>query len=145
MITIGRRDKIDLPDLELFDLEAKIDTGAFGCALHCHHIEVIKRNGQSILNFDLLDPGHPDYEKKIFSFENFSEKAVKSTNGESEKRFTIKTELVIFKKSFTVEFSLTNREQMKVPVLLGRKLLRNHFLVDVDKKNISYNLKTKNK
>ena len=42
MITIGRRDRIDLPQLDLINLEAKVDTGAYGSALHCHHIEIVE-------------------------------------------------------------------------------------------------------
>lgn len=145
MITIGRLDKIDLPQLGLKNLEAKVDTGAYGSALHCHHIEVVEDGSKQVLTFDVLDPDHPEYEKQIFRFEKFGEKVVKNTGGEPENRYTIETEVVIFNQSHLVEFSLTNRAQMKVPVLLGRKFLRKRFLVDVDLKNISYKLKKKKK
>ena len=36
------------------------------------------------------------------------------------------------------EFSLSNRGNLKFPVLLGRKILRNRFLIDVTKKDLSY-------
>jgi hypothetical protein len=49
MIVIGRSDRIDLPELEIFDIEAKVDTGAYGCALHCHHVEIVHRDGKAIL------------------------------------------------------------------------------------------------
>ena len=42
---IGRYDKIDLPQMELVDIDAKIDTGADGSAIHCHHIELVKKKG----------------------------------------------------------------------------------------------------
>lgn len=143
MRTIGRKDRIDLPDLNLFNLEAKIDTGAYGCALHCHHIEVIEVDGNKVLQFDLLDPEHPEYEKEVFRYSNFGEKTVKSTNGESESRYTISSQMVIFETEYNVEFSLTNRATMKIPVLIGRKFLRTRFIVDVVKKNLSYKLKLK--
>ncbi|NJM93841.1 MAG: ATP-dependent zinc protease, partial [Cytophagales bacterium] len=38
-------------------------------------------------------------------------------------------------------FTLTNRSEMKFPVLLGRKLLRRRFLVDVSAHNLSFELK----
>lgn len=141
MQIIGRLDRIDIPELKLFDLDAKIDTGAYGCALHCHHIEVIQIDGIPTLQFDLLDPEHPEYEKEVFHFIEFGEKTVRSTNGKAEHRYTINAQLVIFNKSYPVEFSLTNRAEMRTPVLLGRKFLRKRFLVDVTKKNLSYQQK----
>ncbi len=141
MITIGRLDRIDLPGLNLTNLEAKVDTGAYGSALHCHHIALTEENGKQVLTFDVLDPSHPEYEKQIFRFEEFGDKVVKNTGGEPEHRYTIKTEVIIFNRTHLVEFSLTNRAQMKVPVLLGRKFLRKRFLVDVDLKDLSYELK----
>jgi len=42
------------------------------------------------------------------------------------------------------EFSLANRGSMRFPVLLGRKLLRNKFVVDVSLKDVSYSLRNKN-
>lgn len=144
MITIGRNDKADLPEFEIFDLDVKIDTGAYGSALHCHHIEISKKGGKEILTFDLLDPAHPEYEEKLFSFEKFGDKVVRSANGQTEHRYTIKSDLTLFGKKYKVEFSLTNRIEMKSPVLLGRQFLYKRFLVDVDKKNLSYKLKIKN-
>lgn len=141
MRTIGRKDRIDLPELNLFNLEAKVDTGAYGCALHCHDIEVINIDGKRVLQFDLLDPEHPEYEREIFRFTDFGEKVVKSTSGECENRYTIFSELVIFNIAHKVEFSLTNRAAMRTPVLLGRKLLRKRFIVDVAEKDVSYKLK----
>jgi hypothetical protein len=141
MITIGRRDKIDIPELVLFDIEAKIDTGAFGCALHCHHIELVLHKGIEVLSFKVLDPTHPEYENKTFFIEQFSNKDVKSSSGKMENRYTIETEVVIFNEKMTVEFSLTDRVEMKFPILLGRKFLSKRFLVDVLKKDVSFKKK----
>ena len=141
MHVIGRRDRIDLPQFGLNDIEAKVDTGAYGCALHCHHIEVIEKDGKDVLSFQLLDPSHPEYEDKIYHTSNFRDKKVKNSGGSTENRYTIKTEVIIFNKKRKVEFSLTDREKMKFPVLLGRKFLTKSFLVDVREKDLSYKLK----
>lgn len=143
MITIGRLDRIEMPELCLKNIQAKVDTGAYGCALHCHHIGLIEEDGKEILTFDVLDPDHDKYEEQVFRFEKFGHKVVKNTGGEPEHRYTIETEVIIFNQSYQVVFSLTDRSQMKVPVLLGRKFLRKRFLVDVNQKNVSQKLKTK--
>ncbi|MEM9856038.1 MAG: RimK/LysX family protein [Bacteroidota bacterium] len=138
---IGRRDKIDLPELGLLNIDAKIDTGAYGSALHCHHIEVVKIKDQHVLTFKLLDPSHPEYNDKVFTFESYGDRIVKSSSGQSEHRYTIKTQIKVFKKKYTVEFSLTDRGGMKYPILLGRKFLNKRYIVDVHFKDISYEMK----
>jgi hypothetical protein len=95
------------------------------------------RDGKEVLRFKLLDPKHPEYNDKFNYASDFSDKTVKSSIGIAEHRYTIKTEACIFNQTFTVEFSLTDRANMKYPILLGRKFLRNRFVVDVSLKNIS--------
>lgn len=54
-----------------------------------------------------------------------------------EKRFSIFTEITIFQKKLPIELTLTERPDMKNPVLLGRKFLSKRFLIDTSKKNLS--------
>lgn len=140
---IGRKDRIDLPELGIFDIEAKIDTGAYGCALHCHHIEIIKQDGIDVLSFQVLDPSHPEFRDKIFYVKNYNQKKVKSSSGVKENRYTIKTNCILFGKTYRVVFSLTDRKRMKNPILIGRQFLAKRYLVDVTKKDLSYNEKSK--
>ncbi len=142
MITIGRRDFISLPQFELTDIVAKVDTGAYGCSLHCHKIEVEEIDDEMVLKFKLLDPQHPEYEDKYYYTTNFTDKQVKNSGGQVEHRYAIKTELQIFNKKYLVEFSLANRKKMRYPVLLGRKFLQKRFIVDVSLKNLSLEVKT---
>jgi len=138
---IGRTDKVDLPNLDLFDLDAKIDTGAYTSAIHYHHAEVIEKDGETVLHFTLLDPKHPNYNDKSFYFKDFKEKVIKNSFGDSEKRFIITTTMRLFCKDFETELSLSDRGALKFPILLGRKLLRKGFIVDVSKHNLSYDKK----
>nr|WKN36364.1 RimK/LysX family protein [Tunicatimonas sp. TK19036] len=138
---IGRIDKIDLPQLKLYNLDAKIDTGAYGSALHAHHIEVIEQEGVETLRFKVLDPTHPEYEDQFFYFQEFTDKKVKSSFGVTEHRYAIRTSLLLFGKRYQTEFSLTDRKDMRYPLLLGRKFLSRGFLVDVRIINASYELK----
>lgn len=134
---IGRKEIISLPDFGIEDVSAKIDTGADGSCIHCHHIKLVKKNGVPVLTFDLLDPSHPQYEQTTFKAKKYSVKSVKSSSGHSEKRYVIKARLEIFGELFDTEFSLTDRSKMKYPILLGKRFLRNRFVVDVAKYNVS--------
>ena len=88
-----------------------------------------------------MDPSHPEYEEKTFYAKIFNDKLVKNSGGDTEHRYTVKTHVTIFGKDRKVEFSLTDRKEMKHPVLLGRKFLAKSFLVDVQLKNLSFQQK----
>ena len=76
--TIGRREEINIPEMKLCGVDAKIDTGAYGCAIHCESIKEIKVHGEKYISFVLLDPSHPQYNGKVFKFKNYSIKSVKN-------------------------------------------------------------------
>lgn len=126
-LIIGRREAIDFPELGLFGICAKIDTGAYTTALHCHDIQEI--NG--VLHFKLLDPSHLEYNEQVQKFTEFSQKEIKNSFGEIEKRYIVKTFIKIGEKRIKALISLSDRGKMRYPVLIGRKLLKNRFIVDV--------------
>lgn len=130
---IGKSETIDFPDLGLSNISAKIDTGAYTSALHCHDIHEI----DGILYFKFLDPSHPVYSKKQQQFTEFSQKEIKNSFGETERRYIIKTRVRIGKRVINSVISLTNRGTMRFPVLIGRKLLKRRFVVDVEFENIA--------
>jgi hypothetical protein len=134
MNILGRYDRVDLPELGLFNIHAKVDTGAYTCSLHCHKAEVVNGN----LEFILLDEEHPEFTGMRFTFKEFQKKDIRNSFGEVEKRFVIFTTITIFNEEITAEFSLSNRGSLKFPILIGRKILRDRFLIDVKKKNLSY-------
>lgn len=136
---IGRAELIDFPEWNLYNINAKIDTGAYTSSLHCHHIERIEEDGKEYVRFDLLDPSHETYNDKLFKLPIFKSKMVKSSNGVSEERFIVRTKLRLLDKELEAELSLTDRSEMRYPVLIGRKLIKGHFIVDVSKKYLSKN------
>ena len=137
---IGRIELVDLPEWGIEGIEAKIDTGAYSSSLHCHHIEEFDRSGKAFVRFNLLDPEHPAYNEQLFELPIFDKRDVKSSNGVSETRFFVQTGISFFGEIYRIEFSLTDRSEMKYPLLIGRKFLKNKFVVDVSKKNLSQKL-----
>lgn len=141
-ITIGRNDKADFPEFRLENIDIKIDSGAYTSSIHCSNIEEINLDDGNYLKFTLLDPEHSFYNNHKFKTKNYNKKVVKSSNGLSEKRFVIKTTILIFNQTFDIDLTLSERKEMKFPILLGRKFLNKKFVIDPAKKNISYKLKT---
>ena len=141
---IGRKDKANFPSLGLENLDIKMDTGAYTSAIHCRKIETRKKNGKETLFFTLLDPSHPQYNTQEISTDNFSEKRIKNSFGSSEKRFVIETDILLFGKKHSIELSLSERGEMKFPILIGRRFLMGKFIVDSAKYDLSYKRKMKN-
>lgn len=138
---IGSVDKLDLPEFGLLNIGSRIDTGAALCAIHCHHVQVTSINGSDYISFMLLDPSHPEYQEKIFRTSHFIEKKVKSSFGDVQFRFAIETQIVAFGRTFEAEITLADRESMQYPLLIGRNLLRQGFLVNIRKRNMSWKKK----
>lgn len=134
MDILGRSDRVDLPGLGLTDIHAKIDTGAYTSSLHCSRAEII--DGK--LEFVLLDEEHPEFTGMKFTFEEYDQREIKNSFGEAELRFIIKTTVKIHNRIFKTQFSLSDRDNMKFPILLGRRVLKNRFLIDVSKTDVSF-------
>ena len=64
---LGRYDRVDLPQLDLKNIHAKIDTGAFTSSLHCQRAGIV--DGK--LEFVLLDEEHPEFTGMKFTFSDF--------------------------------------------------------------------------
>ena len=131
---IGRREIVSILDLELINLDAKIDTGADSNSLHCDDIYI---DDENFVHFTLLDKVHPAYHTKKIKLPLYKIKRVKSSNGTVQIRASIKVDILFYNKRYTTIISLTNRSDMKYPMLIGRKFLANRFLVDVSQEYLT--------
>jgi hypothetical protein len=133
---LGRKEKITLPELGLNLVGAKIDTGAFTSSLHAEEIRIEEVEGKKLLCFKILMPDHKRFTCKTLAFESYREKKVKNSFGQVEVRYLIETKLQLAGETFRAEFTLSDRSSMKNSILLGRKILRGRFLVDVSNTNL---------
>ncbi len=131
---IGRIDKADFPLLDLFEIDIKIDTGAYTSSIHCH--KVVEED--NMLKCLFYDKGHPHYNGKEIIFNTYQTAKVKSSNGIVQNRYKVKTTIILFNKKYSINLTLSTRNDMKYPILIGRKFLLKKFIVDVTEKNVSY-------
>ena len=132
---IGMSELIDLPELGLFLMPAKVDTGAYTSALHCEQVRIVYVDQQPRISFWVTDSqGKPLREHQ---YAEFSQRLVRNSFGGAEKRYVIKTSVVLHGRRIQAEFTLANRRQLRTPILLGRQLLRHRFVIDVSLKNLS--------
>lgn len=126
---VGSSEIIAFPRFDMFNVPAKIDTGADTGAIHCTTIEEREIGGKSVLRFSPFD--HPG---NVIITTDYIIKSVKSSNGESSKRYFIDTAVVVQGKEYPITLSLADRKDMTWPVLIGKKFLsEQHFLVDVSR------------
>jgi hypothetical protein len=122
---IGRREFVRFPRLGIGPLEAKIDTGAYTSSLHVESIWLNYEHEKPVLYFTILFE-----ELRNFRFEEFARKTIKNSFGEMEERYVIRTITNIGKKKILSTFSLSNRDTMRYPVLIGRRMLKGNFVID---------------
>ncbi|CCK74874.1 MAG: ATP-dependent zinc protease [Oleispira antarctica] len=129
-IVIGVLETCSLPELNISDLQIRIDTGAKTSSLHVDDIKRERRGGRLGVSFTL----HPDiYDVDVVTncWAPVSDvRRIKSSNGAIEQRLIIKTTLVMHTVEKEIEITLTNRSDMSYLMLLGREGMGKDFLVD---------------
>ncbi|RYH11829.1 RimK/LysX family protein [Tropicimonas sp. IMCC6043] len=127
-LTIGWREVVSLPELGLLDFAAKIDTGARTTALHATEITAYRQDdGELWVQFRPPDLKHPAPD--LCHARVSDRRGVKNSGGSVEERLFIRSRLMIEKRSFLVEISLTDRGELRYPMIIGRNALRGHRLV----------------
>ena len=119
---IGINEWIALPDLGMMGLRAKIDTGASTSCLHASDIQPFQRNGKDWVRFSahfgtLVQRRHR-CEAPVMAV-----KTIKSSNGQAQSRYVIRTTLALGDRAWLVDFTLACRKSMRFRVLLGAKAL----------------------
>ena len=132
-VLVGWNEFVDLPEWGIRRLVAKVDTGARSRALHVDDLEVLPRNR---LRFDVVV--HRDHrERHVGVVARISRRSrVRSSNGDYERRYFVKTILRLGLVEKEIEISLVDRGKMIHRMLLGRSALRGDFLVDVGKRHL---------
>lgn len=121
---------MSLPDLGVQAIKAKVDTGADNSSLHAFNIERFTDGDKEKVKFEL----HPRQRKRKPALtcvaEVVGDRKVKNPGGRTEVRPIIRTRLVIAGEEVDALVNLTTRDEMTFRMLLGRRTLRDSFLID---------------
>ena len=118
---------MELPELAIGPIKAKVDTGARTSALHAVDLDVFDRDGSTWVSFAYQ---HEDgsvgalNEAPVLEFRD-----VTNPGGQSESRPAIQTPLKLGTVYKLVELTLTQRDNMAYRMLLGRTTLSADFVV----------------
>lgn len=132
-LTIGWKEWVALPDLNIKLLKAKIDSGAKTSVLHTFQIEPFKEGKKDRIRF-WVHPLQRNISKEVQCEADIVDyRMVIDSGGHKEYRYVIQTRLSIEDSLFPIELSLTNRDGMRFRMLLGREAIKAHYLIDVSK------------
>jgi hypothetical protein len=121
---------VALPALGIARIKAKIDTGARTSALHAYSIERFSARGCPHVRLRV----HPRRRARHYSVECEAEIAderlVTNSGGHRERRIIIVTLLAIGGEQWPIEMSVSDRDPMRFPMLLGRTAMQRRLVVD---------------
>lgn len=129
-LIIGWREWISLPDLEIKSIKAKMDTGARTSALHTYFIEPIGDSEKPMVRFGIHPMQKSDKNGIICTADIVDQRRILDSGGHPELRYIIRTSILVGDQKWPIDLSLTNREQMRFRLLIGRSALSEWLIID---------------
>jgi hypothetical protein len=127
---IGWREWASLPKLGVDRVKVKVDTGARTSALHAYKLELTEEKGKEWVTC-YLHPLQKNTELEVICRAPVKERrVVKDSGGHEETRVVIDTKIEIGGARWSIELTLTDRENMGFRMLLGRRAIKGRFYVD---------------
>ena len=127
---LGWEEWLALPELALPAIKAKVDTGARTSALAASCIEEIGTPERPKVRFVVRPiPGRDDVEIACIA-DVIDRREVTSSNGETERRYVIRTKVQMGAREWPIEVTLANRSTMSYRMLLGRQAVKDDMFVD---------------
>lgn len=130
LIQVGWAEWVSLPDLSIPHIKAKIDTGAKTSALHAFDLRPVQRRSGLHVRFETHVKISETRRVLRCEAQVVDERRVRSSSGEEEERFVICTTLGVGQARWPIEITLTTRDLMRFPMLLGREALQGRILVN---------------
>lgn len=127
---IGWREWITLVSFGNTTIKAKVDTGAKTSALHAYYVTPFERDNEKWVRFGIHPQQNSTSETIDCEAQVKDQRRVKDSGGHTELRYVIDVVIALNDYTFTAEVTLTDRENMRFRMLLGRGALMNLYLVD---------------
>jgi hypothetical protein len=137
LVVIGWQEAVDFPEWHLRNVRVKVDTGARTSALDVISYQLRQVAGQGLMAELRLALYRKRPERiKVLEVPVLRMVVVCNSSGMREQRPLIETTMRLGPVSKRVQLTVTNRFNMRFPVILGRKALAGDFLVDANRRRV---------
>tara|TARA_R110001592_G_scaffold363248_6_gene682309 strand:- start:4651 stop:5166 length:516 start_codon:yes stop_codon:yes gene_type:complete len=110
-------------------MEARMDTGAEFTSVHAEDIQLVEKDGKKWVHFSLLNPAT---NTKVPVERRLRKKVrIKQSDSEKQTRYVVEMWITVGKIRSLVEVTLSDRDHMEYPLLIGRNMLVDTMIVDV--------------
>ena len=127
---VGWREWVVLPELSPIPMKAKIDTGARTSALHAFDLSIESHGGETWAQFEIHPVQRSADRSTRVRYPVAGFRRIRSSTGHTESRPMIRTQVKIGSVAYSIDITLTGRDEMGFRMLLGRQAIRRKFVVD---------------
>ncbi len=123
----GWREWVQLSDIGVPWIKAKLDTGAQTSSIHAYDVEAFDRDGEAWVRFTVRPWQRSTEDQTVVESPVHDIRKVRSSSGHVEERFVVRMRVVLVDREVEAEVTLSNRDQMGFRMLIGREALRHGF------------------
>ena len=121
---------MQLPDVGVPWIKAKLDTGAQTSSIHAYDVEAFDLGGEAWVRFGIRPWQKSDADEVVVERPVVDVRRVRSSSGHVDERFVVSLPLVLVGRRVEAEVTLSNRDSMGFRMLIGREALSRGFVVD---------------
>ena len=129
-MVVGWREWVAIDALRLPAIKAKMDTGARTSALHAFYVEPVTIAGRTRVRFGI----HPLQRRTAVKVHCIADavdfRRVTDSGGHREMRWVIAVPIRVGGRTWPIEVTLTNRDDMMFRLLIGRSAMGARLVVD---------------
>ncbi|MGN6326569.1 ATP-dependent zinc protease family protein [Pseudolysinimonas sp.] len=120
----GWREWVQLPDIGVPWIKAKLDTGAQTSSLHASSIRTFDRDGEDWVRFRVRPWQDSTEDSVLVELPVHDRRNVRSSNGQVQERIVVRMRIVLLDRTIRTDVTLSNRSSMGFRMLIGRRALR---------------------
>lgn len=118
---------MQLPDVGIPWIKAKLDTGARTSSIHAYETSVFERDGIDWVRFRVRPWQESVDDEVVVECPVHDRRRVRSSSGHVQERFVVLMRIVLVEREVLAEVTLSDRDQMGFRMLIGREALRRGF------------------
>jgi len=123
----GWREWVQLPEIDVPWIKAKLDTGARTSSLHAYAITRFEKDGAPWVRFRVRPWQDSTDDETSVELPVHDIRSVRSSTGHVQERLVVRMKVVLMGRTITTDVTLSNRDAMGFRMLIGRRALRRGF------------------